>query len=156
MINGTQCHVLQVDDPSKVNAEMGMGAERTTYYVHADRLTPGRVVVTSDPSAQSSPQLSSVTVDLESYTTTDGLTLPHRMEIHLDANISAEQCQKMNRMTKSLESPSEQKRKQMENMMGGQMEMMKQIMAGEPITIAVQSVMVDTNIPEGGLSDFPL
>ena len=59
-------------------------------------------------------------------------------------------------MMRSLESPPEQKRKQMENMMGGQMEMMKQIMAGEPITIAVQSVMVDTNIPEGGLSDFPL
>ena len=76
MIDGTQCHVLQVDDPSKVNAEMGMEAERTTYYVHADRLTPGRVVVTSDSSAQSSPQLSSVTVDLENYTTTDGPTFP--------------------------------------------------------------------------------
>ena len=71
------------------------------------------------------------------------------MDIHLDANISAEQRWKMNQMTKSLESPPEQKRKQMENMMGGQMEMTKQIMAGEPIMIDVQSVEVNTDIPEG-------
>lgn len=149
MIDGMQCHVLQVDDPSKVGSEMGAEAESMTYYVHADRLMPARMVMTSTPSTQGGPQPSSVTIDLKNYTTTDGLTLPHRMDIHLDANISEQQRQQMKKVMRKLENLPEQKRKQMEKMMGGQMEMMKQIMSGEPITIDVQSVKVNTEIPEG-------
>jgi hypothetical protein len=149
MIDGTQCHVLQVDDPSKVNAEMGTEAERTTYYVHADRHVPTRMIMKSTPSTQTGPQPSSVTIDLKNYTTTDGLTLPHRMDIHLDANISDEQRRKMKQTMQKMENLPEQQRKQMENMMGSQMEMMKQIMAGDPITIDVQSVEVNAEIPEG-------
>lgn len=37
----------------------------------------------------------------------------------------------------------------MEKMMGNPMEMMKQMMSGEPIAIEVQSVQVNTNIPDG-------
>ena len=71
------------------------------------------------------------------------------MDIHLDANISDEQRRKMKQTMQKMENLPEQQRKQMENMMGSQMEMMKQIMAGDPITIEVQSVMVNTDIPEG-------
>lgn len=149
MIDGVQCHVLQVDDPSAVNPDMGTEAQSMTYYIHADRHVPTRMIMKSPPSTQTGPQPSSVTIDLKNYTTTDGLTLPHRMEIHLDANISDEQRRKMKQTMQKMENLPEQQRKQMENMMGSQMEMMKQIMAGDPITIEVQSVMVNTDIPEG-------
>jgi len=71
------------------------------------------------------------------------------MDIHLDANISDEQRRKMKQTMQKMENLPEQQRKQMENMMGSQMEMMKQIMAGDPITIDVQSVEVNAEIPEG-------
>lgn len=149
MIDGAECHVLQVDDPSKVNPEMGGEAKRMTYYVHADRLVPARMVVTNTQSTQDGQQPSSVTIDLKNYTTTDGLTLPHRMNIHLDANISEKQRKQMKKVMRKLENLPEQKRKQMEKMMGSQMEMMKRIMSGDPITINVQSVKVNAEIPEG-------
>lgn len=149
MIDGVECYILQVDDPSKVNPEMGTEAESMTYYIHTDRLVPARMIMKSTPSKKSGPQPSSVTINLKNYTTTDGLTLPHRMEIHLDANISEKQRQQMKQAMQKMENMPEQQRKQMEKMMGGQMDMMKQIMSGDPITIEVQSVKVNTDIPEG-------
>ena len=34
MIDGVQCHVLQVDDPSAVNPDMGTEAQSMTYYAN--------------------------------------------------------------------------------------------------------------------------
>ncbi len=141
MINGVECHVLQVDNSSAVNPEMGTEAQSMTYYIHTDRHVPTRMVMKSAPSPQAGSQPSSVTIDLKNYTTTDGLTLPHRMEIHLDANISDEQRRKMTQAMQKMESLPEQQR--------DQMEMMKQIVSGDPITIDVQNVKVNAGIPEG-------
>jgi hypothetical protein len=149
MIDGAECYILHVDDPSKVDPDMGTDAESMTYYIHTERLVPARMIMKSTPSKKSGPQPSSVTINLKNYTTTDGLTLPHRMEIHLDANLSEKQRQQMRQAMQQMESMPAQQRKQMGKMMGGQMEMMKQIMSGDPITIEVQSVQVNTDIPEG-------
>jgi hypothetical protein len=149
MIDGAECYILHVDDPSKVDPDMGTDAESMTYYIHTERLVPARMIMKSTPSKKSGPQPSSVTINLKNYTTTDGLTLPHRMEIHLDANLSEKQRQQMKQAMQQMESMPAQQRKQMEKMMGGQMEMMTQIMSGDPITIEVQSVQVNTDIPEG-------
>jgi hypothetical protein len=149
MIDGMECYLLQVDDPSKVDPEMGSETESMTYYIHTDRLVPARMVMESTSSTQNGTQPSSVTINLKNYTTTDGLTLPHRMEFHLDANISEQQRRQMKQAMQKMENMPEQQRKQMEKMMGNPMEMMKQIVSGVPITIDVQSVQVNTDIPEG-------
>ncbi len=140
-IDGLRCHVLRVDTPSAVDP--------VTYYVDAERHVPARMVMETAASGQQGPNPSSVAIHFRNYETTDGLTLPHRMEIQLNTNLSAEQRQQMQRMMKKMEQMPEQQRKQMEKMMGNQMEMMKQMMSGDPIAIEVQSVQVNVDMPDG-------
>ena len=148
-IDGLRCHVLQVDDPSAVNPDMSENATSMTYYVDAERHVPARMVMETAASGPQGSSPSSVAIHFRNYETTDGLTLPHRMEIQLNTNLSAEQRQQMQQMMKKMEQMPEQQRKQMEKMMGNQMEMMKQMMSGDPIAIEVQSVQVNVDMPEG-------
>ena len=71
------------------------------------------------------------------------------MKIRVATNMSEEQRRQMQQMMEKMEQLPEQQRKQMEKMVGNPMEMMKQMMSGEPIAIEVQSVQVNTNIPDG-------
>ena len=148
-IDGLRCHVLRVDTPSAVDPDMSGNATRMTYYVDAERHVPARMVMETAASGQQGPNPSSVAIRFKNYQTTDGLTLPHRMEIQLDANLSAEQRQQMRQAMEKMKQLPEQQRKQMEKMMGGQMEMMKQMMSGNPIAIEVQSVQVNVDLPDG-------
>lgn len=149
-VDGVRSHVLQVDDPSKVNPEMGRSdAEQMTYYIDAERYVPVRITMKTNQQRGQGPSPSTVTIDMKNYQTTDGLTLPHRMEMQFDADISEQQRQQMKKAMEQMENMPEQQRKQMENMMGDQMEMMKQMMAGEPIVVEVQSVQVNTELPDG-------
>lgn len=153
-INGVQSHILQIDDPSKVNPDMNTGdAESMTYYIDAERSVPTRILM--KPKAQSSngPQASSVTINMTDYRTIDGLTLPHRMKFQIEMNMSEKQRQQMEQAMKQMENMPETQRKQMESMMGDQMEMMKQMMSGEPIVVEVQSVEVNTELPDGMFSN---
>ncbi len=148
-IGGTRCHVLQVENPSAVDSDMGESAERLTYYVDAERSVPVQMVMQNTPSGPQGPGGASVTVNFTNYQTTDGLTLPHRMEIQVATDMSEEQRRQMQQMMEKMEQLPEQQRKQMEKMMGNQMEMMKQVMSGEPIAIEVQSVQVNVDLPDG-------
>ena len=148
-INGTRCHVLQIDDPSKVDPEMGAEAESMTYYIDAEQYVPARMVMQTKGSKGDGPEASAVTINLTNYQTRDGLTLPHRMEMQFEMNMSEQQRQKMQQLMQQMENMPEQQRKQMERMMGDQMKTMKQMMSGEPVVIEVQSVKVNTEIPSG-------
>lgn len=148
-VNGVRCHVLQVDNPSAVNPDMDENATSMTYYVDAERHVPARMIMQTASSQQQGPEPSSVTINFKNYETIDGLTLPHRMEIQLSMNMSDQQRQQMQQMMKKMKQLPEQQRKQMEKMMGGQMDMMKQMMSGDPIVIEVQSVQVNTDLPDG-------
>lgn len=151
-VNGVRCHVLKVDEPSAVNPDMkGSDAENMIYYVHADKYVPVRMVLEQKKqNGRRGPQASSVTINMKNYKTTDGLTLPHRMEFQVDMNMSEQQRKQMQQMMQKMENMPEQQRKQMQQMMGeGQMEMMKQMMSGEPIIVDVQSVKVNVDLPEG-------
>jgi hypothetical protein len=149
-IDGTRCHVLQVNDPSKVNPEMkGDGAERMTYYVDAEQHVPVRMVMKQKTQNSRGPGPSSVTVNMKDYQTTNGLTLPHRMEIQLQMNMSEQQRKKMERMMKKMENMPKQQREQMEKMMGDQMESMRRMMSGKPIVVTVQDVKVNVDLPKG-------
>lgn len=147
-VNGVRSHVLQVDDPAKVNPNMTQGdAESMTYYIDAEEYVPTRFLV--KPKGQSSrpSEASKITINMRDYRTTDGLTLPYRMEFQMDLNMSEEQKQKLAKVMKQMENMPEQQRKQMEKMMGDQMEMMKRMMSGEPMIVEVQRVDVNTELP---------
>ena len=148
-LNGVRCHVLSVDDPSKVNPDLGAETTRMIYYVNAEQHVPARMVMETETQGQGGPQASTVTINLLDYTTTDGLTLPHRMEIRLSSNLSAQQRQQMERMMKQMENMPEEQRRQMEKMMGQQMGMMKRMLSGEPIAVTVERVQVNTELPSG-------
>lgn len=150
-VDGTQAYVLRVDNPSAVDPDMDESAQGVTYYIDAERYFPIRMVMQSKPqgNAPGGGSGSTVTVNMKNYQTVDGLTLPHRMEMQVDMNMSDQQRQQMKKMLKKLENLPEQQRKQMEKMLGDQMGMMKQMFSGEPVVVEVQSVQVNTEIPEG-------
>jgi len=152
-VNGVRSHVLQVDDPSKVNPDMAQSdAGSMTYYIDAEQYVPTRMVMQpNNQNAQNAqgPQASSVTVNMMNYQTVDGLTLPHRMEIQVQTNMSEQQRQQMEQAMARMKNMPEQQRKQMEKMMGSQMEVLKQMMSGDPVVVEVQSVEVNVELPEG-------
>jgi hypothetical protein len=148
-IDGVRCHVLQVDDPSKVNPEMGGDdAVSMTYHVDAEQHVPIRMTMKQEQKRRGT-QASTVTVNMRNYTTTDGLTLPHRMEVQVQMDMSEKQRKQMEQMMEKMETMPEQQRKQMEKMMGDRMEMMKGMMSGDPVVVEVQSVQVNVDLPEG-------
>lgn len=152
-VNGVRAHVLEVDDPSEVDPEMGKNAKSLTYYVDAERSVLVRMVMERREPAQKrrggGGKDPSVTVDMKNYETVDGLTLPHLVETTVEMNMSEKERKKMKMIMDKMETMPEQQREQMKQMMGGQMEMMKQMMSGEPIVVEVQSVRVNVDLPEG-------
>jgi hypothetical protein len=95
------------------------------------------------------PKTSSITVNMKDYQTVDGLTLPYRMEFQFNMDMSEEEKKKMAMMIQRLENMPEKDSERMKQMMGNQVEMMKQMLSGEPIVVEVQSVKVNTEIPLG-------
>jgi hypothetical protein len=153
-INGVRCHVLHVDDPSAVNPDMSAAdAESMTYYIDAERSVPARILMKPKGQGPQGPKPSSVTINMRDYRTTDGLTLPYRMEFQISMDMSEQERQQMEMAMKQMENMPEAQRKQMESMMGDQMQMMKQMMSGEPIVVEVQSVQVNTTLPDGMFSN---
>lgn len=148
-IDGVRCHVLQVEEPEKVNPDMAAGdAERMTYYIDAERHVPARIHLTP-PRRGQGPSPSGVTITMRDYRTTDGLTLPYRMEFQVDMEMSEQQRAQMEQALKQMENMSDQQRRMMQKMMGGQMDMMRRMMADEPMVVEVQRVEVNTEIPDG-------
>lgn len=150
-VNGTTTHVLNVDDPSKVSTEIGEGgAEKITYYVDAEQHVPIRLLMKSKgDGGGKSPKTSTVTVNLKDYRNVDGLTLPYRMEFQFEMDLTEKEKKQMAMMIKKLESMPEKDSERMKRMMGDQIDMMKQMLSGEPMVIEVQDVKVNTEIPAG-------
>ncbi len=149
-INGKQTHILSVDDPSKVSTEISEGgAENITYYIDAEQHVPTRLVMESKGSGGDSPKTSTVMVNMKDYRTIDGLTLPYRMEFQFEMDLSDKEKKQMAMMIQKLENMPDQKSERMKRMMGDQIDMMKQMLSGEPMVIEVKDVKVNTEIPAG-------
>ena len=149
-LNGVRCHVLSVDDPSKVNPDMKKGdAESMIYYIDAERYVPTRLLMNTKGKGGGGPKTSSITVNMKDYQTVDGLTLPYRMEFQFNMDMSEEEKKKMAMMIQRLENMPEEESKRMKQMMGSQVDMMKQMLSGDPIVVEVKSVKVNTEIPPG-------
>ena len=139
MVNGIECHVIRVDDPSKIDENLSTASE-ITYFVGVDDNYMHRMRM-----AGMNPQGDGgMTMDMKDYQTVDGVSLPFRMEMMTE--MSAEQRQQMEQMKKQMESMPESQRKRMQKMMGDQME---KLMNNEPIVIEVTEVIVNGDIPDG-------
>jgi len=149
-VDGQRCHVLRVDDPSKLESSLEGRAEHLTYYIDAGTYRPLRMQFEMKAQAgQAAPQ--SVTVNLKDYRSVNGLTLPWTIEIqtNLGETMSAEQRQQIKEMQEQMKQMDEEQRQMMERMMGDQMKQMQQMMSGEPISVQVQSVTVNEPLPNG-------
>lgn len=148
-VGGSSSHVLRVEDASDINPNAGQGTHGMTYYIDAEQYVPVRMTVETEGQGRGPAGNSrTVTINMSNYQTTDGLTLPHRMEIQFDLDMSEQQRKQMKQAMAKMENMPEQQRKQMQNMMGGRMEMMKQMMSGEPMVVEVQDVQVNVELPE--------
>ena len=147
-VNGTESHVLRINDPAAVYDEMTGDIEEMMYYVNADTYAPSRMVVTMAPQS-GGDQSPTMTIDYTDYRTVDGLTLPYVMEMVMDLGMSEDQRRQLQQLQEKLEQMPEQQREQMKRVMGKQFEQMQKMMAGEPTTVEVQSVRVNVGIPEG-------
>lgn len=145
-IDGVRCHVIRVDDPSKVDANLSQ-AETITYYVGADDPLMHRMKMEGMDQGGGPGQ---VVINMKDYRTTDGVTLPFTMEFIMPSEgMSEEQRQQMEEMKQQLDNMPEAQRKRMEQMMGDQFEKMEKMMSGEPMVITVQEVEVNGTLPEG-------
>lgn len=148
-VNGTQCHVLRVDTLPNQSGNRA-NAQGITYYVDASRHLISRMTMETQGQGQGAGSKQKVvTVNLKNYTTTDGLTLPHRMEVNFDLNMSKQQRQQMKQMMEKMKNMPKQQRERMQQMMGGQMDMLKQMMSDEPVVVEVQTVTVNSDLPDG-------
>lgn len=142
-LDGTRCHVLTIDDPSQLKSGMaGSDIDQIRYFVNADTHQPRRMVVSS-----SSGGPSTMTVDMLDYRTVKGLSMPHRMEF--TAELPPEQRKQMEAAFAQLEQMPPEQREQAMQMMGDQMQQMKNMMSGEPMVVTVTSLKVNVPLPDG-------
>lgn len=135
-INGINCHVIRVDDPSKVDAQMAMADEITYYIGTSDSFIHGMDMTMEDGN--------SMAMRMKNYQNYDGIMYPSSMEMTM-VNQSAEMKQQMAEMEEQLKQMSESMRKRMQK----QMEQARAMIAGEPTVIEVQEVVVNGPLPEG-------
>lgn len=146
-VNGVECHVLRVEDAS----EMKGNAQEMTYYVDAEEYVPMRLKSVQPPQ-EGGGKPTEVEVNFEDYRTTKGVTLPWRTEMQMNMDMSEKQRQQMKKMMKQLENLPQSQREMMKKQMPMSFDRMKKIMSGEPTTIEVKDVRVNTDIPEGVFS----
>lgn len=143
-VNGRRCHVLHVQDPSKMydsdtpEAQSMQQVKSITMYVDAEEYLPSRMYIESG--AANGP--SSITINMKDYRTVDGLTVAFTREVVMGGQqMSDAQRQQMEMMKERMKDMPPAQRKQMEEMMG--------MMSGEPTVITVKRVTVNEGIPDG-------
>jgi flagellar hook-basal body complex protein FliE len=135
-VSGINCHVIRLDDPSKVDAQMS-GADDVTYYFGAsDHLIHGMDMTMEDGTGMEMRM-----VDYRDY---DGIMYPSRMEMTM-VQQSEEQKQQMKELEEQLKQMPESMRKRMQK----QIEQARSMMAGEPVVITIEEVVVNGPLPEG-------
>jgi hypothetical protein len=138
-INGINCHVIRVDDPSKVDENLSQASE-ITYFVGVNDNFLHRMRMAGISQEGSG----GMTMNMKDYRTIDGVALPFQMEMITE--MSEEQRQQMEQMKQQMESMPEAQRERMQKMMGSQME---NLMNNKPIVIEVNVVIVNGDIPDG-------
>lgn len=134
-ISGTDCHVILLDDPSKLDAQLS-DAERVIYYIGAsDYLIHGMDMAMSDGPGME--------MRMKEYQDYDGLMHPSRMEMTM---IQDDDTRKQ---MKEMEEQLKQMPKAMRERMKKQIEQAQGMMSGKPVIIATKEVVVNGPLPDG-------
>jgi hypothetical protein len=135
-LDGIDCHVILLDDPSKLDTRMS-GSEQVTYYIGAsDHLIHGMDMAMNDGTG--------VEMRMKEYQNYDGIMYPSRMEMTMIQSDEA-RAQQMKEMEEQLKQMPEAMRKRIKS----QIEQAQSMMAGEPTIIATEEVVVNGPLPDG-------
>jgi len=135
-IDGIECHVIRLDDPSKVDARLSSG-ETVTYYIGAsDHLIHGMDMAMADGTGME--------MRMRAYQNYDGILYPSRMEMTMVRSDEA-RAQQMKEMEESLKQMPEAMRERMKK----QIEQAQSMMSGEPMVVQTEEVVVNGPLPDG-------
>lgn len=160
-IDGTQTHVILVDDLTQLDfaapeAPDDVDFTPTTgrFYVDAERFVPRRIEVDGETRTDSGTNPLSLRMDLLDYRDVEGLLVPYRTVVTIDgmqAMMDPEMRAEFEEMQRELERMPAEQRAMMEQMLGGQLERMQEMMAGdgEPMVfeLTVDEVRVNAGPP---------
>jgi hypothetical protein len=139
-IKGIECHVIYVDDPTKVDPQLSEG-DAVTYYIGvSDSLMHGM-----DMSIDTGANMKMRMVD---YNNHDGILYPDRIEttmVQMDAARKQQLEQLQEQMKQMPESVREQMKTQIEQAMGA--------LSGEPMVVETKEVVVNGPLPAGIFDD---
>ena len=172
-LDGVETHVLIIDNPQAL-AEDAMEREgmdkdamenmegEMIMYIHADEYVPLRMDSETRVETEDGTQTISPTMTFSDYRTTDGLTMPWRMEMRmedLNASMSPEDREQaresLAQLDEQMKEMSDRQRRMMERMMKGKMDKLRKIVEEGTIefNIQVQDVKVNTAIPDDVFAD---
>lgn len=135
-ISGIDCHVIFLDDPSTMDAQLSSG-DTATYYIGAsDYLFRGMDMTMEDGTG--------VEMRMKDYQDYSGVMYPSRMEMTMVQSDEARQAQ-MREMQEQLEQMPEAMRERMQT----QIEDAQSMIAGEPAVITTEEVVVNGPLPDG-------
>ena len=162
-IDGTEAHVLLIDDPQAL-ADDGSGEENPEevtgtmrLYIDASQYVPIRMDFEAQVESERGTQTVKPTMTFSDYRTIDGLTVPWMMQMKMDnlnSSMSPEERaqarESLEQMEEQMKNMSDRQRKMMERMLKGKMESLRKIIEEGTIefNVQVRDVKVNTGIPD--------
>jgi hypothetical protein len=152
-------HVLALDDLSQLEfaqpttpQDMEFEPKTAAIYVDDQLLVPRRMEYTGDAVTDSGPHEVTVTVDMENYLPIEGLLVPYRTVVRiagLGAAMDPEMRAQLEEMERQLAALPADQRAMMERMLGGQLEQLRQMMAGGGDALTMEITVLDVAINAG-------
>jgi hypothetical protein len=139
-VSGIDCHVIFLDDMSKLDGQMSSGDSATYYIGTSDYLIHGMDMTMNDGNG--------VKMRMKDYRNHDGVMHPSRMEMTMLHGNDA-RMQQMKQMEEQLKKMPEAMRERMSK----QIEQARSMMSGEPVVIVTEEVVVDGPLPDGVFSN---
>lgn len=159
-IDGSTVHVLAIDDLSAVDiarpttpGNMQFEPKSARIYVDDEMLVPRRMELTGDAVTDQGPREVSVQIDMQNFLSVEGLWIPYRTVVRIEgigAAIDPETRAQLEAMQRQLEEMPPDQRQMMEQMMGPQMEQIRQMLGGGDGAMTMEITVVDVGINTGG------
>jgi hypothetical protein len=158
-IEGREMHVLVIDDLSGLDFDMTTGPEGGDFVprsmrmlVDTERLTPRLIESDGDMITERGPQEVTSVVEMLDYREVDGFLTPHRMVIRVEGLAEAmdpEMRVQYEEMQRQLENVPESQRAMVEQMMGGALQQMEAMMAGDGDGMTMEVTVTEVRVNSG-------
>ena len=159
-VQGRNAHVLAIDDltqldlmgPSSPDDDMEFVAQSGTMYIDAETMTPLRMTFEGEATTPNGVVPVTTTIDMLDYRTIEGMPIPHRIVMSMEglqAMVDPEMRAQLEEMEEQLASLPESQRAMMEQMMGGQIERIRQMMAGDGGPMTMETTVTEVRVNAG-------